>query len=207
MATTSTPSKTLGTAAVSWANGDLASAAQYISAAIDVSGKFAIGFSIQLARRTGTAFTAGWPNIRLEASAKSSGNDTWVPRFIYQPALGATIVNTTLNGAVSAAATTFVVTSATNIAIGDYLYLGDSATANYELVRVKAVSGTTITPEEAVTYAHANAAMVTDQAESIYVPVDCAGIARMRVVVDNANSGQAMAAQVFYVLFDSISNV
>lgn len=203
----STPTKTVGQTAISWANGDLASAAQYISSAIDVSGKFGIGFSIQVARKTGTAFTVGWPNIRIEASAKSSGNDSWVPRFVFQPALGASIVNTTLNGALSAGATSFVVTSATNIAIGDYIFLGDASTANFELVRVKAVSGTTITPEEAITYNHSNGAVVTDQAESIYVPIDCTGIARMRVVADNSNSGQAMATQVLYTLFDSITNV
>ena len=71
------------------------------------------------------------------------------------------------SGAVSAGATSFVVSSATNIAVGDLLYLGDSSAANWEIVRVKGVSGTTITPEEAVTFAHANGAAVTDQAETV----------------------------------------
>jgi hypothetical protein len=87
---------------------------------------------------------------------------------VFTPAAGASIANTTLNGAVSAAASSFVVTANTNMAAGDVLFLGDSSTSNYELVHVKAVSGTTITPEENVTFAHANGAIVTDQAELYY---------------------------------------
>lgn len=205
MATT-TLTKTAGSTAISWANGDLASAAQYISGAFSVATAYAVAFDIQVARRTGTAFTSDWPKVRIESSAKASGNDAWSPAYTFVMPVGASIANTTLNGAVSAGATTCVVTSATNIAIGDVLFLGHTTTpANYELVRVKLVSGTTVTFEEACAYAHDTGAQVTDQAEKpAPVVIDCAAYTRLRVICDNANSGQAAACQVLYTTLDSI---
>lgn len=197
-----TPSKTIGTSLHAWQ--DIASAAQVISSVITVTTVWAVAFMIQLARGTGTAFTAGWPNVRVEASGKASGNDTWVPLLTLQPEVGASIVNTTLNGAVSAGATTCVVTSATNIAIGDRLFLGHTTTvANYEIVGVKLVSGTTVTFEEACTNAHDTGALVTDQTFERFPVLDVAAYSRIRVILDNANSGQAIKAQVLYNTFDS----
>ena len=197
-----TPSKTIGTSLIAWQ--DIASAAQVISSVITVTTVWAIAFMIQLARGTGTAFTAGWPNVRIEASGKASGNDTWIPLLTLQPEVGASIVNTTLNGAVSAGATTCVVTSATNIAIGDRLFLGHTTTvANYEIVGVKLVSGTTVTFEEACTNAHDTAALVTDQTFERFPALDVSAYSRVRVIADNANSGQAIKAQVLYNTFDS----
>jgi hypothetical protein len=197
-----TPTKTVGTSLLAWQ--DIASAAQVISSAIDVSTKWAISFNIMLARLTGTAFTAGWPNVRIEASGAASGNDAWIPLLTLQPAVGITIVATTLNGAVSAAAASCVVTSATNIAVGDLLFLGHTTTpANYELVRVKLVSGTTVTFEENCTYAHDTTALVTDQAESYFPALDVSAYSRIRVVVDNASSGQGIKVRVTYNTMDS----
>lgn len=196
------PSKTVGQTALAWQ--DLASAAQAISSVIDLSTIWAMGVMAMVGRGTGTAFTSGWPNVRIEVSGKSSGNDAWVPLLALTPAVGgSSIVNTTLNGAVSAGATTVTLTSATNVAAGDLLFLGDSSTANYELVRVKSVSGSVATLEEACTYAHANAALVTDQAESYAVTLDVSPWTRARIVLDNAGSGQAIRAQVLYTLFNS----
>ncbi len=183
---------------------DIASAAIVISSAQDVSTKLGASFFIHIGRRTGSAFTAGWPNARIEVSAKASGNDAWVPVMFVTCSGGASLVNTTLNGAVSANASSFVVTANTNIAVGDVLFLGDASAANYELVRVKAVSGTTITPEENVTNSHTTGAIVTDQAEMFFGAIDLTSIARVRAVVDNIGSGQNIAARVMMNTGDSI---
>ena len=163
-----------------------------------------LGLTIHLARQSGSAFTAGWPNIRVEASSKSSGDDAWAPVASYQPAAGAALVNTTLSSAVSASATTVPVASATNIAAGDILFLGDSSSSNWELVRVKSVSGTTITLEEACTNSHTSGAAVYDQSEIYGLTVDMLGFTRCRVVADNANSGQTTAVRVLGVYAESI---
>lgn len=198
-----TPSKTGDATFLAWQ--DIASAGQAIATALDVSTKLGAFLLLQLGRGTGAAFTAGWPNFRVEGSPNASGTYGWVPLATFQPAVGASIANTTLNGAVLAGATSFVVAAATNIAVGDVLFLGHTTDATkYELVRVKAVSGTTITPEEAVTYAHDTGALVTDQAEVYACEIDLSGIKRLRVVADNAGSGQAIKAAVTYSTWDSI---
>lgn len=163
-----------------------------------------LGLSIYLGRQSATALTAGWPNVRVEVSPKSSGNDAWVPLIGYQMAAGASIAGTTLSSAVTAGATTVVVASPTNIASGDILFLGDSSSANWELVRVRSVSGSTITLEEACTYNHASGASVFDQCEEWTTYIDMSGFTRCRVVVDNGNSGQTVAIQALGVYTESI---
>ena len=96
-------SKTSGLTLLAWA--DVATGAASVGTALDVSSKLAAGVFVRLARRSGSALTTGWPNVRLEASAKSSGNDAWTPLFVFQPPVGSSIANTTLSGAVSAGAT------------------------------------------------------------------------------------------------------
>ncbi len=198
-----TPSKTQNGTLLAWT--DVASAACPVGSAVDVSTKFAATIFVRLGRLTGSAFTAGWPNIRIEASHKSSGDNSWGTLVSFQPAVGASIAATTLNGAVSAGASSFVVTSATNIAAGDLLFLGDSSTSNYEIIRVKSVASTTITPEENVVNAHANAALVTDQAE-IFSPaaIDLFSIGRIRAVVDNIGSGQGIKVEIGISYADSV---
>ena len=195
--------KTAGVSILAWQQ-----VANQASAASTITGlpatALGLGLTIHLARQSGTAFTAGWPNVRVEVSPKSSGDDAWAPITAYQMAAGASIVSTTLSSAVSASAATVSVTSATNIAAGDILFLGDPSSANWELIRVKSVSGTTITLEEACTYAHASGAAVYDQGEIWATYIDLSGFTRARVVVDNANSGQTIAARALGVYAESI---
>lgn len=196
--------KTQGTSLIAWQ--DIATANVVVGTAVDVSTKFAATVLCWLGRNTAAgAFTGGWPNIRIEVSAKSSGTDAWIPVANFQPGVGASLANTTLNGAVSANASSFVVTAGTNIAAGDLLFLGHTTTpSDYEIVRVKGISGTTVTPEENVTNAHDNTAVVTDQAEVYVAQVDLTAVGRIRAVVDNANSGRGISVQVLMVTGDSI---
>lgn len=196
-----TLSKTAGTTLLAWA--DTATADARVGTAVAVAGAFAARVHCRIGRRSGTAFTVGWPRVRVEASAKASGNDAWAPVATFAIEIGTSIANTTLNGAVTAGATSFVVAAATNIAAGDVLFLKGDTDAGNEIVRVKSVSSTTITPEEAVTYAHASGNAVTDQAVVDAADVDLAGITRLRAVVDNAGSGQTVAVEVLMVTADS----
>jgi hypothetical protein len=198
-----TPVKTIQTLSA-WADITAGNAPTF-SSWIDVSTKWSGLALISIGRRTGTAFTAGSPNIRIETSKKSSpDNASGIVVASYQPGLGTSIVNTTLNGAVSASDATFVVTSGSNIAAGDLIFLGHSSTSNYEIVRVKGVSGTTITPEAAVVFAHANSALVTDQAEMAAIPLDLKEHLQIRSVIDNISSGQNISAEVILITFDSM---
>jgi hypothetical protein len=121
--------------------------------------------------------------------------------------VGSSIANTTLNGAVSAGATSCTVTAATNIAVGDLLFLGHTITvANYEIIRVKSVSGTTVNFEEACVNAHDSGAQVTDQAEIYSLgPYDLSTFARVRVILDNMGSGQGVYFRSVMNTLDSIA--
>jgi hypothetical protein len=208
-----TPVQTKRTSHLSWQ--DVTNTNQVVGTAINVAGKVAIRFFCKLGRRSGTAFSAAtaglptYPQIRFEASTNDSGDgeNDWFQLFTYSMQTGASIANTTLNGGVSAAATSIVVNSATNIAAGDFLFLKGDTDGENELVRVKSVSGTTINLDTAtpVVYAKASGNAVTDQAEVYNASFGCSTIRRIRAVIDNGNSGQTVAAEVSYTTHDGDS--
>ena len=203
--TTTTLIKTLGT--VLLANTTQASAAVTISSAIDVSTKMALQYYIKLGRTVGTALT-NEVLFRIEASAKSSGNDEWFPLYQFTSATGKTACNSsTVNDAAFAAGdTSFVIASATGITAGDMLYLHETGVpGDSEWVRIASVSGTTITLEEAVTRAHTNGIQVADLAETFTGYIDCGTIGRIRLIVDTATaaSGQTVDVQAWATTLDS----
>jgi hypothetical protein len=200
MANTVTPVKAVQTDLIAWQ--DITSGNAVISAGFDVSSKRAASFGIFLGRLGGTAFTAGWPNVRIDASPFASGN-TWIPLFTYQMAVGASIANTTLSAGPASGAATFTVAAITNITPGDLLFLKDSSAVNYEIVRVKNIATTTVTPEDPLNNAHANASVVTDQAEVVFPAANLEPYVRVRAVVDNAGSGQSLAARVTLTSYNS----
>lgn len=168
----------------------------------DVREKWHATVYVEIGRASGSAFTTP-PEIRVSLSHDYTGT-RFKPVAVAPLQLGATIVNTTLNGAVSAAATSCVVTSASNIAAGDMLFLGHTTlAANYEIVRVKSVSGTTINFQEACLNDHDTLAQVTDQAELLVFNVPLLGAAALRVAIDNYAGGQSLYARADLEILDS----
>jgi hypothetical protein len=201
MSTTITPVKTSNLSLLNWqdvANGDV-----IVGSAFDVSTIYALAVQIRMGRLSSGNFNEGWPVVRIEGSVTTGGNDHWAPIAMIQFNPGLLIANTTLNGAVSSGATSFNVNISTYIAVGDILFLGDTAPTNYELVRVKGISGTTITVEEPVTFSHADGAIVTNQAEMYYPAFDVSAYLRVRAVFNNAGSGRSVAIEVLASSMDS----
>lgn len=201
-----TPSKTQGQTLLS--HTQQATATVTRGSAIDVSGKHGIRYFVSMGRTVATALT-NEVLFRLEASAKSSGNDEWFPLYQWTSINGKTAANsTTLNDAsVNANDTTFVITSATGIASGDLLYLRETGTpGNSEWSRVDSISGTTVTCE-ALTRGHTNGIAVTDLSERFSEDIDCFGIGRIRLVVDSAQnaSGQTVDVMAWYNVLDNIT--
>lgn len=194
--------KKAGVSLIPWQ--DVATANVVLSAVQATPTQFAAGFNILLGRGTGTAFVAGWPNVRVEASGKDSGNDDWVPVAQFQMAVGASIVNTTLNAALAAGATSVPVVANTFIGVGDYLYVRDTNVLNSELVRIKSNVGRTLELEEGLTYDHPSGQLVTDQAESYWAVVDLSAFTRVRAVVDNGGGGSPVVAQVLMTVMNTV---
>ncbi len=194
--TTTTPNKTAGTALL--AHTQQATATVTVGSAVDVSSKIAGRVFVKMGRSVTTALT-NEVKFRLEASAKSSGNDEWVPIKEWTSSYGKTACNApTVNDAsFNAADTSFTISSATGIAAGDILYFRETGTpGNSEWCRVSGVSGTTITLEEAVTRNKTNGITVTDLAEMWSFTVNLESTARIRLVVDTASAASGYTVDV-----------
>lgn len=208
--TTTTLTKTAATALL--AHTQQATAAITVGSAVDVSTK--VGPATAFVKMGRTVATALGNNVkfRIEGSAKTSGNDEWVPIFEWTSLNGLTAASaTTLNDAAcNAGDTVFTLTSGTGFTAGDYIYLRETGTpANSEWVREKSVSTNDITVEEAITRNHTNGIAVTDLAESFAIPLDLSGHVRIRLVVDTASaaSGQTVDVIAWLVTADSASTV
>lgn len=186
----------------------IASAAVQVGSAVDVSGKAAVKAYVKMGRTVATAL-GNEVKFRLEGSAKTSGDDEWVPLYEWTSATGKTAAtSTTLNGATTAGNTTALLTSGTGFAAGSMCYFRETGTpANSEWSRVKSLSTNTITLEEAQTRNHSNSIAVTTLAEMWALDIDIAAVVRIRLVVDTASaaSGQTVDVIGWLTTLDSLT--
>ena len=203
-----TPVKTQGTALLALTQ--QATATITVGSAVDVSGKLAVKVFVKMGRTVSTALT-NEVKFRLEASAKSSGNDEWVPLIQWTSATGKTTCNsTTLNGATTAGNTTTLLTSGTGFSAGAYVYIRETGTpANSEWSRVASLSTNTPTWEEAQTRNHTTGIAATNLAESFAWDVDVSAVGRIRLVVDTASAASGSTVDVigWMTTLDSVSSV
>lgn len=195
MATTTTLNKTAGQTLLAITN--CATATITVGSAVDVSTKIgpAVAF-IKLGRTAATAL-ANQVKFRLEGSAKTSGNDEWIPIYEWTSNNATTAASsTTLNGATTAGNTTSTLTSGTGFGAGDLVYFKESTLSNSEWSRLVGQSGTTSTFEEAQTRNHANGITVSDTAEMWQIPIDIAGQVRIRFIVDCASAATTTAVDI-----------
>lgn len=191
------------------AHTQVATAAIAIGSPIDVSAKIGPAMAFVKMGRTIATALSNQLKFRIEASAKTSGDDEWVPVAEWTSQYGTTAASkTTLNDAAcNAGDTSFTLTSATGFAAGDMIYLRETGTpANSEWVREKSVSSNTVTVEEAITRNHTNGIDVTDLAESFAIPLDISGLVRVRLVVDAASAatGQTVDVIAWLTTLDSV---
>lgn len=196
------PSKTVGVSIFAWQ--DLANGNVLISSDIDVEDLFSAAFHVQLARRSGSAFNAGWPTVRIEASSDDAGTDNWIPIHEYVMSTGASIANTTLSSGLTAGNATCSVTSGTNIASKDFLFIEGDTDAGNEVLMVRSVASTTVNFEQNCAYSHSSGNAVTDQAEKYIQRIDVSEFSRLRVVVNNAGSGQTVATRIDMTSLDAV---
>lgn len=205
-----TTTLTKSAATVLLAHTQCATATVTTGSAVDVSTKLGPATAFVKMGRTVSNALGNQVRFRLEGSAKTSGNDEWVPIYEWQSLNGTTAASkTTLNDAAcDAGDTSFTLTSGTGFTAGDLIYLRETGTpANSEWCRGKSTSTNTVTIEEALTRGHTNGIDVTDLAELFAIPVDTSGHVRIRLVVDTASaaSGQTVDVIAWLVTVDSAS--
>jgi hypothetical protein len=207
--TTTTLTKTAAQALL--AHTAQATASVTVGSAVDVSTKVGPATAFVKMGRTTTTACGAQLAFRLEGSAKTSGNDEWVPIYEWTSANATTTCNasTVATTNITAGDTSFTIAASTGITGGDLLYLRNATTANSEWVRVKSVSGTTITLEEGTTRSHVITTTTTqDFAEMWAIPIDIAGHVRVRLVVNSNNvtaTGQTVDVIAWLVTADSAS--
>ena len=189
-----------------WAAATAADSA-IVSADISCTTKLVIAISTTFARSGSSAFTTGkGPRVRVETSLAASGVDNFSPYDFRQIADGLNIASTTVNGAISAGASSFVVTSATNFVAGEYVFVGDASTANYEVVQIRSISGTTLNIVGTFQNSHTTGATVTSQAENpAPITIDLSAFQRVRIIMDSIGSGQSFFFRTGYGTLDSLT--
>lgn len=192
--------KTQGTSLLALAS--IASNTVSVGSAADVSTKLAATVFIHFGRRAASALTEGM-ELRIEASAKSSGEGFWWPLAIFKTQIAAAEAEA-VSGTVSAGTNVITVAATANLTAGDIIYIDNGTIANSEWGRIKSiVSNTSVTIEDNLVNAQTGAT-IYDQAEMFVAQLDLTAVGRIRVVANGCNTGQAVAVEAFMVTGDSI---
>lgn len=187
------PTKTLSVALLSPQT--ISNNSRAVGTAVDVSGVHSLGLTMFLARTNATAHVTPWARLVVEGCPSATDDSMFSPIATLLMPAGSSVAATTTSGAVLAGATSFSVASATNIAAGALLFVGDPSQSNWEVVRVQSVSGTTLTIDGAFQFSKATGQGVNSQAERVTIPsMDVTGLARIRVACLN-QSGQSVIAR------------
>lgn len=189
----------------------LASNSVLISTAQDVSTKLAGMVMIHFGRRSATALTES-VQIRIEASAKSSGDGHWYPLVVFLTQIQG-VTAQAVNGTCNAGQAVIAMASTTGMSkdyantsspIGNIVYVDNGTIANSEWGRVVQLSAnTSITIEDNLVNAQTGST-VYPSAEMFQAMLDFTAIARIRVVVNANNTGVAVAVEAEMVTGDSI---
>ncbi len=198
------PSKTQATSLISLQS--VAASSVLIGSVVDVSAKFAGSVFIHFGRRSASAAGAG-VNFRVEGSAKSSADGFWFPLAIFTSGFAATNSQPVTTSS-SSGQNVVSMSTTTNMAVGDIVYIDDPTIGNSEWGRVKTVTASTsITLEDNLQSTHGTSAVVYRAAE-LYMTtpnIDLSSVGRLRVVADGSQFTQAFAVEAFLTTLDSIA--
>ena len=170
---------------------------------VDLRTKIAARFFVTFGRTGTTAFTGTSPSFHVRPMANNATSYR-APASPHSRQSGSvTAVAPTVNGATIAGATSFVVSSATSLAVGDILCLSPGDANQEEWCRISRINSTTIYPDAPLINAHDNGDTVTNQGDSwiIVVPGGC----YYELIVDygGASAGSDIRVQVHYQTYDS----
>ena len=174
----------------------IAASSQQLSSVLSLVGIKKVTVFIDHGRAATTAFGTIGTEYRIEASQKASGNDTWVP--MASVVAGSAVASSISASADEAAGQTVIETvSATTLVVGDLVYWANSVTISKgEWARVVSVAaGTSITIQDGLTNAQDSDTSIFNKGERFVLVLGVEALTRMRVVVNNNNSGTTVAIQ------------
>ena len=198
-----TPTKTIQTALLALQS--VASGAVVISSVLDLSTVFEVSLGLRFGRRAATALTV--PCVfRVEVSFVASGNSHWIPLFTVASDTAA-CESEAATGTNSSGQAVVTVASTTNLVDSDFVFIDNTTIGNSEWQRIKSiVANTSVTFEEVLANAQSSgAATLYDGAQAWAITVPVRSVKRLRIVVDNSGTGQAVAVEAIAITTDSIS--
>jgi hypothetical protein len=209
--TTTTPNKTLQTAANLIAIQKIAASTTVVGSEVNVATTFGALVHIHFGRITTTAPAAG-VNFRIESCPETTGiigsnaASQWYPIGTYTTGIAA--ASTEVPSATST--NTLSVPGVTGLAAQDVNVVSSVTSgyseANTEWFRTVSAASTTVTAEENFKNAYTTGGM-WNHAEIAVVPIDVSAVARLRVVVDGSAHNQAFLTEVFMTTFDNVTTV
>jgi len=165
------------------------------STILSLSGVKRATFSIDHGRTSSAAFGTQGPEYWLQYSQKAAGNDTWVNLATFVAESTACLA-VAASADVAAAATTIVITSGTSIpSAGNIVFWANTVAATAsEWMRCVGGTGTAnFLILDGLTNNQDSDTNIFTRGERFTVTVDCEGITRARVVVQNNASGTTLA--------------
>lgn len=180
----------------------LASNTVFTSGVQSVTTAFAAAVLIHFGRRADTALSAS-AIIRVEGSAKSSGDGHWWTLASWNTKIAA-VTSRAVNGTCASGQNVVAMTATAGMTVGDIVYIDNGTIANSEWHRIKVVTtNTSITLEDNLVNAQTGAT-VYPAGEFFLAQVDLSAITRLRVVVNGSGTGQAVALEIEVITLDSI---
>lgn len=173
------------------------------SSVLDVSTKLSANVMIRFGRKAATALTVG-TRIRIEVSAKASGDEDWFPlsSFLSNIAL---VGDEAVSGTCNAGQAVIAMSSTTGFLVGDLVFIVNSTFGNSEFGRIKSVStNTSITLEKNLANAQTGATVYAGAQFFVAPSLDLSGVTRLKAVVANSGTGQDVAVDAQIITCDSI---
>lgn len=174
-----------------------------ISDVQDVSTKLAATIFIHFAKVDPNALTTGC-EIRIEASAKATGDDQWFPIQTFRSSIAAP-VQEQLTGTNNSGDTVLEMVSTTGFAAGQIVFIEASPDVSVsEWARINAVTlNTSVTLVDTLTLSQTGSELWSG-AEMYVAQVDLTAIGRIRMVADASNTGRNVVVQAHMVTGDTI---
>ncbi len=195
------PAKTVATSLLTLQT--IATAVSVAGTVIDVSTKFAGCAYVHFGRTVTTALTAPC-SFRIDASSKASLDAQWYPLYQWYSDVTVAVVPTATAGSAGAASITL---TNTGFVVGDRLFCKNGTLGNSEFVRVNTLVSTTgVTLEDNLVNAQTTS-VCANKAEWWAIPLDFAGVGRIRLVVSAATgpTGVTVVAEGWLTTLDTIA--
>jgi hypothetical protein len=208
MSSVTTANTTLGTSLIGIQA--IASSSEVVGGEVDVTGKLGANAFIHFGRTTTSAPSSG-VSFRFEACPVTTGTlganaaSQWYPLTTYTTSILAAS-NQTPSGTSGAALTVGAVTgfAAQDVALVSSSS-GSPTLSNTEWCRVKSAASATITAEESLKNSYSSGG-IWNKAEIAMIPLDLAGVSRLRCVVDGSAHNQGFVCEVYLTTMDSVTS-